>query len=362
MFMTLPNEKETAESSLIKERRKSHHFKIYLIISSLFIVLLAMFFLVRIVLEKMEISSTERAEIMGTDVAVVVNGPNARANARGAIGVMRRLEKLLGWKDPQSEVALINSMAGITSVAVSKDCFDVISRSIKFSMSLGGAFDITMGPLMETWDFSFRERRGPPPKIDIINAKKLVNYRNVELNPELETVKLERRGMKIDLGAVGKGYAISKARNYLVSRGVKSALINMGSSITSIGRRPDGKFWRVGIKHPRKPGQLLGIVTLNPGQAISTSGDYEKYFMVDGKKRYHHIVDPRTGYPAEYCQAVTIIAGDATVADILSTTVFVKGPTAGMRLINSLEGIKGIIVKSDGTVVKSSGLDLEKAD
>ncbi len=357
MVNFLPEEKE-AFDSLARTKKKSH-LKIYLSVSALFIILLLSFFLIRIVLEKIEMTATERAEIMGTEVTVLVNGPSARAHARAAIAVMKRLEKILGWENPQSEVSLINSMAGITSVAVSPDCFDIINRSVKFSMSLGGTFDITMGPLMETWDFSFREKKGPPPNIDIINARKLVNYRNIEVNPEMETVKLLKRGMKIDLGAVGKGYAVAKARNLLVARGVRSALISMGSSIAAIGKRPDGKMWRVGIRHSRKREELLGIVTLAPGQAVSTSGDYERYFIVDGK-RYHHIIDPRTGYPATYCQSVTIIAGDATIADILSTAVFVKGPASGMSLINSLEGVKGIIVKSDGTVIKSRDLKLEE--
>jgi len=358
MLEFLPKDKETFEASLARTRRR-FHFKIFLTLLFLVVLLLAGFYLTRVVIEKMEMSATERVELMGTQVEVIVNGPHARDHARAAISLMKRLEKLLNWKNPQSEVSLVNSMAGITAVAVSRDCFDIINRSIKLSGSLGGAFDITIGPLMEIWDFSMKDRKAPPPKVDIIAAGNLVNYRNVEIDPELETIKLLKRGMKINLGAVGKGYAVAKARNLLVSRGVRSAMINMGSSIATIGRRRDGKMWRVGIRHPRNPSELLGIVALVPGQAVSTTGDYEQYFEVEGK-RYHHVIDPRTGYPAAGCQSVTIIAGDATVADILSTAVFVKGAVQGMRLIDSLEGVKGIIVKSDGTVIKSAGLKLEE--
>ncbi len=299
------------------------------------------------------------ANLMGTEVEIVVNGKAAKRAAERAVDTITGVSRLLDWRNPKSEVSLINSMAGITAVAVSKPTFDVIYKSVKLSKTVHGVFDITIGPLADLWREAI-DRGVPPSSTEITERKKLVNWEKVELDLQAETVKLLDRGMKIDLGGVGKGYAVGAARNTLVSLGIKSALINSGSSIVVIGVREDGKPWRIGVRDPRDPKKILGVIILEPGQALSTSGDYEKYFEWEGK-RYHHIIDPRTGYPAETCQAVTVVAGDAAVADILSTAVFILGPKIGMRLIEGLDGVSGLIVTKNGEVIKSSNLRFEKS-
>lgn len=319
--------------------------------------LLILLFLSWLAFEYLSREATKSANLMGTTVEVTVIGPQARSHAKAVLRTMKAISNKLDWRNPKSEIGIINSMAGIARVAVSYDTYDVVSRSLKLSRTLGGTFDITIGPLANLWKI----KEGVPPSPEAIRgALGLVNWRNVDIDPDTETIMLKKRGMKINLDGVGKGYAVARARELLVSRGVKSAMISTGSTIAVIGKRGDGKNWRAGIQHPRDPGKVIGIVVLKPGESLSTSGDYERYFEYKGK-RYHHLLNPRTGYPAGGCQSVTIVAPDATVADILSTAIFIMGPKWGLRYIRSLSGVEGVIVGASGSVLKSSGLELEEA-
>jgi thiamine biosynthesis lipoprotein len=241
---------------------------------------------------------------------------------------------------------------------VSHDTFDLIDKALRLSRQTGGAFDITIGPLVDIWNFNAKAHTDIPSGNELIYAQHLVNFNNVQMNPYNETVKLLYPGMKIDLGGVVKGYAISKARAMLVARGVKSAIINAGSSITVIGDNK-GKPWKIGIKDPRHPDDFVGAITLTAGQALATSGDYERYFEVGGK-RFHPILDPATGMPADQCRSVTIISDDATQADMLSTAVFVMGPKRGLAFVSSLQNVYAVIIDKDGNLITSPGLTLEK--
>jgi thiamine biosynthesis lipoprotein len=299
--------------------------------------------------------------MMGTIVEIKAYGENARSAAKNALNEMEKISNQISVFDSESEVSFINSMAGIAKVAVSPRTFDIISRSIKLSKSLGRSFDITIGPLINLWDFNKKEDFMPPSPQEIREALKLVNFYRIEIDPQLETVKLLKRGMKINLGGVAKGYTLSVARNLMVSEGIRSALISTGSSITCIGSRPDGKPWRVGIRSSRGAENVIGTIELVPGQALSTSGDYEQYIEYEGK-RYHHLIDPRTGYPASGCQSVTVLAGDATAADMISTAVFVMGPWKGLRFLKSLENVEGLIVDSNGKIHKTDGFKLEPVE
>lgn len=281
-----------------------------------FIIILLLFFaVVRIVGRR---SSYARAELMGTWVEV--KGKNASL----AISEIRRLDNLLSHFNPGSEVSRINRAAGKHPVKVSKDTYQIIAQAYQLSKLSRGAFDITLG------------KKG--------------DYRNIVLNPNLSEVYLPNPGMKIDLGAIGKGYAVESARKVLLARGTRKALIDMHSSIAAIGGP-----WKIGILDPRpqitgRRAPILGKVILKDGEALSTSGLYEQP---------GHIIDPRTGKPADKCLSVTLVAQDASLADALSTAVFVLGPEEGMELIESLPGIEGLIVDSGGKIVKSSGFNLK---
>jgi thiamine biosynthesis lipoprotein len=343
----------------IRPLKKSLKFIVIIAIS--LILLLTFWKAVKLVQTKTSFKAHYRKSLMGTTVEIKAYGKGATTASKAAFKEMERVANLMSIYNPKSEVSLINSMAGIASIAVSRDIFDVINRSIKLSSSLSRTFDISAGPLIDLWDLGRKGDFVPPDKSKIWETLKLVDYRKIEIDQERESVKLQKRGMKLNLGGVGKGYVLAVGRNVLVQNSIKSALISTGSSITCIGKKPDGTLWNVGIRSPREPKRLLGSVALMPGQAISTSGDYEQFIVKDGK-RYHHIIDPRTGYPASLCRSATIIAGDATAADILSTSVFIMGPWKGIRLLNTLENVEGLIIDSNGKMHKTAGFKFEKIE
>ena len=301
---------------------------------------------------------SEISYAMGTVFEIKVNGKNSSGHVKAALDKVREISEQINYYRDNSEISAINNMAGISAVAVSHDTFDIIDKALRVCRQTGGAFDITIGPLVDIWNFNSKNHPDIPAGNELIYAQHLVNYGNVLINPQNETVKLLYPGMKIDLGAAGKGYAISKARSILVERGVKSAIISAGSSIAVIGDNK-GRPWRIGIKDPRHPDETVGVVALNGGQAVSTSGDYERYFEIGGK-RFHHILNPNTGMPADECRSVTIISDDASQTDMLSTAVFVMGPKRGLDLVNSFKNVYTVIIDRQGSVITSPGLKLER--
>jgi thiamine biosynthesis lipoprotein len=277
-----------------------------------------------------------------------------------AMEEMKRVEQKMSCFIPDSEVSMINSEAlpkrGKGSlltegrISVSDELFSLLEESVHLSELTRGCFDITVYPLCKLWKFE-GENALVPDKGKIEKELQLVNYRNIILGDG--KVRFAKRGMGIDLGGIAKGYAVDSAIRVLKGMNIKSGMVNAGGDIYVLGRKR-GKPWRIGIRHPRREGEILGIVEVED-KAIVTSGDYERFFFSQGK-RYHHILNPRTGYPADECQSVTIVAKKATFADGLSTGIFVMGPREGMELIESLEGVEGVIVDKEGKVSVSSGL------
>ena len=249
------------------------------------------------------------SEAMGT--FVTVKGEHAAE----AIKEIKRLDHLFSKFDPNSEVSRINAAAGRSQLKVSDDTFNAIAQAIEVSRLSEGAFDITLG------------RNG--------------SWRDMLIDPDKKTIYLKKAGMKIDLGGIGKGYAVEQAREILRGKGAKKALIDMHSSIAAIGGP-----WRIGVTDPRAQDTVLGVVLLNDGDALSTSGQYEQP---------GHIIDPRTGMKADQCLSVTIIGKDAGLADALTTAVFVLGPEKGMELIIKMK-VRGIIVGKSGKIVRNTQL------
>lgn len=294
--------------------------------------------------------------LMDTLVAinVVADSPEkADAAINNAFAEIGRLGALLNFFSSESELSRINRNAGTSEVRVSPDTLDVIEKAVYVSESTHGAFDPTIGPEMALWDF--RSRRIPDEK-DIRERLPLVNYRLIRINKKWSTVYLEKKGMLMDLGAIAKGYAADKAVEELKMKGIRAGLVAVAGDIRAFGLKPDGKPWRVGIRSPRPRNngdELMASVELTD-MAISTSGDYERYFISDGK-RYHHILDPKTGRSADGCRSVTVIAKNGFQTDAFSTGVFVLGPEKGMEVLRHM-GFDGVIVDKNGNIETTPGL------
>lgn len=292
--------------------------------------------------------------LMGTLVEISVVGRDedkAAAAINDAFGEMERVEKLMSRWIPESEVSRINRWAGVRPVKVSTEVREVIQRAGEISKASGGYFDISVGGLLDLWGFEGSGGR-VPAKVEIEQALGLVGYGAIHMDEEASTVEL-RRGMRIDLGGIAKGYAVDRAYEVLTSRGYGNVIVNAGGDMRVGGRKPKGP-WVIGIQDPRDRSRILA--SLDVGDiSVATSGDYERYFEADGV-RYHHLLDPFTGYPARQCRSVTILAKDAVTADALATAVFVMGPEKGLRLIEAMEGVEALIVSADGKIIQSQDL------
>ena len=301
----------------------------------------------------------EKSEfLMGTVVTIQVydrDENNADGAAEKALDRIREIEGLMSVNQKGSEVDLINQNAGERPVKVSADTQRVVEKGLYYGELSGGLFDITVGPLVKLWGIGTENARVPGEQ-ELENALELTDYRDVEVNGEKGEVYLKRHGMGLDLGGIAKGYAADEAKKVLVGEGIKHAIINLGGNVLTIGERYDGKPWNIGIKDPEAPAKgLLGIARITDATLV-TSGDYERYFEKDGK-RYHHILNPYTGYPGNgEVSGVTIITSSSFDADALSTTVFLLGVEKGMDLIENLEGVEAIVVTGGRQVVLSSGI------
>jgi thiamine biosynthesis lipoprotein len=300
-----------------------------------------------------EILVTEERVMMGTQVIIKALGED-RARLELAIQAafeeVSRLEKIMSNFIPTSELSRINQQAGKSPVPVSGELFGVIRRSLYFSNLSDGAFDISFASVGKLWNF----RQGTLPTPEAVRTQlPFVNYREIRLDGKKSSVFLPHAQMEIGLGGIGKGYTMDRAMAVLMDHGVRNAMVMAGGD-TLIRGKNGAEPWRVGLRDPDKEGGILAVLPLED-QAISTSGDYERFFVKDGV-RYHHILDTKTGYPAKLCRSVTILAKDATTSDALSTSVFVLGPVRGLELIERLDGVEGIIVDSQGKMHLSSGL------
>ncbi len=258
-----------------------------------------------------------------------------------------RFGDLINLYSDKSELADINRNAGLQSVKVSPQTLDVIEKAVLAAEKSGGAFDPTLGPVITLWDFVNRTK---PKEDELAKALPLVNYRDIIIDRRQGTVFLRRKGMMIDLGGIAKGYAVDLALERLKKEGILSGLVSIAGDIRTFGMKPDRRPWTIGIKNPRQTGQkdeLLAKIRLGD-KAISTSGDYERFF-ISGDKRYHHLLDPKTGMPAYGCRSVSVVTDRAADTDALSTAVFILGPDRGMKLIRDM-GMDAVIVDSSGKI------------
>ncbi len=274
---------------------------------------------------------------------------NARKLVNDSFAEIRRVAHTLNRYSEESEVSKINRNAGKRPIKVSDRTLEVIDRAVRISELTEGAFDISVAPLVSLWDF---RKKKIPLKKDIVKTLKKVGFRHIRIDRKSGTVFLERKGMGIDLGGLIKGYLADIAVDLLKREGAVAGLVSLGGDVRIFGRKPDGRKWKIGVKHPRREG-VIAVVEIQEG-AVSTSGDYERYFIYKGT-RYHHIIDPRTGYPARGFQSVTVFAKEGIMADALSTALFVLGSEKALQKIREL-GVEAILIDSKGKVFVTEGL------
>jgi thiamine biosynthesis lipoprotein len=303
-------------------------------------------------LAQAEWHSREEA-IMGTRVAVELwsEDPALAERAMDAvIAEMRRTDELMSTYKPESQLSQVNAHAHERPIVVDADIITVVERGLEMSRLSGGAFDITYASVGYLYDYRAHQR---PTDAEIAAALPGVDYRQVVVDREARTIRFLKTGVRIDLGGIAKGYAVDRAVERLRELGIRHAMVNAGGDTRLLGDRR-GKPWIVGIRDPRAEGRMVTRLPL-AGEAISTSGDYERYFEEDGV-RYHHILVPGTGKSARSVRSATVLGPDATLTDALSTTVFVLGVERGMELVSRLPDVEAVVVDADGRIFYSDGL------
>ncbi|MEI8111872.1 MAG: FAD:protein FMN transferase [Chitinophagia bacterium] len=272
------------------------------------------------------------------------------------INHIREIEYLLTTYTDSSDLYRINASAGIKPVIVQNETLEIIERSLQISALTQGAFDISYGSVdKRLWNFDIHQNELPDP----VTAKKmvrLINYRNIIIDKKESTVYLKEKGMRIGLGGIGKGYAAEKTRNYLKSLGATAGIVNASGDLTTWGKQPNGKPWTIGIANPNHATSAFSFIEVSD-MAVATSGNYEKFIMVDGKK-YSHTINPKTGLPIQGIKSVTIITPNAELADALTTPIAIMGIEAGLFLINQLNGVEAIIIDDDDRVYLSNQIEL----
>jgi len=299
-------------------------------------------------------------KLMGNrfEITVVADDPVwAEECIDEAVKEISRIEKLFTTFNESSQTNLINRNAGIAPVKVDKEVYNLVERSKKISALTQGAFDITYGSIdKRLWNFDKTMTSLPDPE----TAKKLIrliNYRNVILDENSCSVFLKEKGMRIGFGGIGKGYAAEKAKSLLHKRGVKSGIINAAGDLTAWGYQPNGKPWTIGIADPNTARQAFSFLEVT-NTSIATSGNYEKFITIGGKK-YSHTIDPKTGLPVRGIKSVTIICPNAEIADAMATPVMIMGIKTGLNMINQMKGIGVIIIDDYDNIYTSKNINLK---
>ncbi|MEE1899328.1 FAD:protein FMN transferase [Flavobacterium rakeshii] len=274
-----------------------------------------------------------------------------------AVAEVKRIENVISDWIPTTQVSAINDNAGVKPVKVSEELMALIERAIRISKLTDGAFDISYASMDRIWKFDGSMKEMPSEEA-IKKSVEKIGYEKIILDKKNSTVFLRDKGMKLGMGGIGQGYIADKIKELLYTNGCTSGLVNVSGDINAWGRQPDGSQWTVGIVNPMNKNKVFAMFPLEDS-AIETSGSYEKYVVFNGK-RYSHIIDPRTGYPATGIVSVSVFAKTTEISDALATSVFVMGIEVGLNLINQLKGIECIIVDDKGNIHVSQNIDIEK--
>lgn len=298
----------------------------------------------------------ETAFLMGTIIDITTYDKALPKLNKKAFERIKEIEnKMTINSEVESEIEQLNKLSGIKEVKLSDDTFFVLEKGKSYSEASNGRFDITVGSLVKLWNIGTDKAKKPAQAL-IDQKLNLVNYNDLELDSINKTAKLLKSGMIVDLGAIAKGYAADEVKKILTLGGIKSAIINVGGNIMTVGSKPNGEPWSVGVQNPfSNRGDYLGILKLED-KSIVSSGDYERYFEDDGIK-YHHILDPETGYPCDNeITGVSIISQASIDADALSTTSFLLGISKGLEFINSIDGTEAIFITKDRNIYFTKGI------
>jgi thiamine biosynthesis lipoprotein len=280
------------------------------------------------------------------------------ANERIDAGIeeIKRIERLLTTFSDDSETNQVNNNAGIKPIVVSRETFELVKRSIMISKVTQGAFDITYGSIdKRLWNFD-QQMTALPDKETAKKMVRLINYRNIILDEENCTIYLRESGMRIGFGGIGKGYAAERAKLIMKQQGVTSGVVNASGDLTAWGLQPDGKKWTIGIANPDASHQIFSYLNISE-MAVATSGNYEKFIMIDGKK-YSHTINPRTGLPVTGIKSVTIITTNAEIADAMATPVTIMGVHAGLDMINQMKDIEAILIDDNDRLYTSKNINI----
>ena len=301
-------------------------------------------------------------KLMGCRFDITVVAPDKKTGDQyidDAISEIQRIEKLISSWDKNSQTSEINKNAGIRSLSVDKELFDLIERSVQISKLTSGAFDISYASMDKIWKFDGSVTT-MPDKEKIKNSVTKVGYENIVLDKKHSAILLKQKGMKIGFGAVGKGYAADRAKAMLIEKGVPAGIINASGDLNAWGKQPNGEDWLVAITNPLNKAKAFAYLPVQD-QAVVTSGNYEKFIMIDNT-RYTHIIDPRTGYPSKGVVSVSVFTQSAELADALATSIFVMGVETGLDFINQLPSVECIIIDQNNKVFTSNKINLKNEE
>ena len=299
-------------------------------------------------------------KLMGNRFELTVVSDNEKwafDKIEAGISEIQRIEHLLTTFSDDSETNQVNQNAGISPVKVGAETFNLIERSLRISQVTQGAFDITYGSIdKRLWNFD-QHMTALPDQETAKKMVRLINYQNVILDREKSTVFLREKGMRIGFGGIGKGYAAERAKQVMKEQGVQSGVVNASGDLTAWGLQPNGKQWTVGIANPDATHEVFSYMSITD-MAVATSGNYEKFVMIDGKK-YSHTINPRTGLPVTGIKSVTIITTNAEIADAMATPVMIMGIKTGLDMIDQIKNIEAVIIDDNDRMYTSKNINIK---
>jgi thiamine biosynthesis lipoprotein len=307
---------------------------------------------------KEDTSPIKRTQLlMGTLVEITIPpqpSPEQLAAVDLAFDEIKRIENLMSSHKDSSEVSLLNKNAGGDLITASSETIKLIQEGIRWGEKSHGIFDITIGPLIKLWDFE-GGKNNIPDSDSLKQAISMVNYKNIQI--EGNQIRLKLPGMALDMGGITKGYAVDRAIEILQKNGVKGAILNAGGDLMAFGNRSTDEFWVIGLQHPRHPEKISASFAAeksSAGTSVATSGDYQKFFILDGK-RYSHILDPSTGMPNSEIMSATVTASSVMQADILATIAFILGPDKGKGFLKNLDGVEAMWINQKKEKIFTEG-------